>query len=107
MFCSGLDNKRPCPQDRSENLTLFYDGFNYTCFYVTGPANTHDSMNTACLDLLSTMAVIDTADKMRHLKRHTVYQDELAYMSCSLKQQTRSNKNDLFMILYILKNVSN
>ena len=80
LFCSGLDITRTCPKGESENATLFYDGSNYKCFFVTGPKNTHASMKHACVELYSTMAVIDTADKMLHLQNNSIPKEKLAYI---------------------------
>ncbi|KAK2176081.1 hypothetical protein NP493_686g01016 [Ridgeia piscesae] len=75
----GQNSTARCPPIPAyEEVAMFHDGTNNTCYYPVVPEGTYDELNIACVDYSSPMAVIDTDDQMLHLKRHTLCKNGLA-----------------------------
>ena len=57
---------------------LFHDGVDFTCYYVIGPEGTFDKMKTECYGS-DKMAVIDTDEKIKHLKQQIILENQYEY----------------------------
>ena len=68
------------PKPDVTKVQMFQDGTNYTCYFDIGPDKNYSTTISDCAVWGSQLAVIDTAEKMLHLKNHSLCNSGLAYI---------------------------